>query len=145
MPHIYDNYSDEQIIEQIKLFEADKAEADGNIKFAKNVLLERKQEEISAALQAKTEPFGAVSQVIGDQKVTFTTPKKVEWDQEGLGGAYRQMIADGAKPEEYVQAEFKIKEDAYKNWPSDIKEYFEPFRTVKSGPVAIKIEAAKEK
>lgn len=145
MTELYDNQSDEQLIDTINELKSQKDKITKDIKFAENVLLDRKRDEIALALGKKTEPFGAVSEEIGGQKVTFTTKKEVDWNQEGLAQNYRQMILDGANPSEYVQAEFKIKEDAYKNWPSDIKEFFEPHRTVKAGSVSIKIEPIKEK
>lgn len=143
-PNIYDNQSDEQIIGIIVDLKSQKESISKEIKLAENVLVERKQKDIAAALNQKEEPFGSVSERIGDQKVTFNTKKEVEWDQAGLATNYKQMIIDGANPSEYIDAEFKIKENAYKNWPSDIKKFFEPHRTVKAGPVSVKIEPAKE-
>lgn len=145
MPTIYDNQSDEQIIAIINDLKSQKDVVTKDIKFAENILLDRKKDDIAAALRQKPEPFGSVSEKIGDQKVTFNTKKEVDWDQKGLAANYKQMILDGADPSEYIQAEFKIKEDAYKNWPSDIKEFFEPHRTVRAGTVSIKIEPIKEK
>lgn len=145
MTNAYHNQNDEQIVATINLLKGEQGEIKKSIKIAENELVNRKQLEITQALQKKPEPFGAVSEVIGNDKVTFTTPKKVDWDQDGLSSAYRQMIADGTEPSEYIQAEFKIKEGAYKNWPSHIKEFFAPYRTVKSGPVSIKIEPTKDK
>lgn len=145
MPNIYDNRSDEEVIGIINDLKGNRDAITKDIKFAENVLIERKTVEIAAALKEKDEPFGVVSQKIGDNVVKFDTKKEVSWEQDGLRGAYKQMILDGANPEEYVQAEFKIKEAAYKNWPSDIKSYFEHFRTVKAGSVSVKIELAKEK
>lgn len=145
MPTIYDNQSDEQIIEAIKELKSSKDAITKDIKVAENALIERKQAEIDEALGQKPDPFGDVSQVIGDSKIKFTTKKEVSWDQAGLAANYKQMILDGQEPSEYIQAEFKIAENAYKNWPSDIKEFFEPHRTVKAGNVTVKIEPVKEK
>lgn len=141
----YHNNPDEAIIEDILSLEAQIATLESNVKIAKNNLLERRRAQLDEALRAKKEPFGAVSTEIANQKVTFTTPKKVTWDQGGLKKLAAQMIADGADPEEYITIEYKIKEDAYKNWPSNLKEYFEPHRTVTPGNVSIKIEPLKEK
>lgn len=145
MPSIYDNTPDEGIIDDILNFEDEVEQATKKLKLAKAALLDRKQTEIASALSQKPEPFGAVSQQIANQKVTFTTPKKVEWDQEGLKQLQDQMIKDGADPAEYITVELKVKEDAYKNWPSNLKEYFEPHRTVTPGNVAVKVEPIKEK
>lgn len=146
MPNIYDNASDDQIVNTILDLEGQQEQLKSQISVAKNAILERKQSDIDTALAQKPEPFGAASVVIGNQKVTFTTPKKVEWDQDGLAQLYAQIAAD---PEEnvaeYISVEYKVKEDAYKNWPSNLKEAFQPHRTVKPGTVAIKIEPVKGK
>lgn len=144
MPNIYDNASDDQIVNTILDLEEQIANLTSQKKVAQNSLLERMQTEIDAALAKKPEPFGAASVVVGNQKVTFTTPKKVDWDQDGLAEMHKQIAAD---PEEnvddYIAVEYKVKEDAYKNWPSNLKEAFQPYRTVKPGNVAIKIEPVK--
>lgn len=141
----YHNITDESLVEDIIAEEAKKAEIESKIKLAKNELLDRRDAELKEALRQKKEPFGAVSAEIGTQKVTFTTPKKVEWNQEGLAAIHKEMTQDGADPSEYMTVEYKIKEDAYKNWPSNLKEYFEPHRTVTPGNISIKIEPIKEK
>lgn len=139
------NISDEELVADIKAIEDGIKEQTSNLKIAKEALFNRKQAAIAEALAQKPEPFGAVSEQIGSDKVTFTTPKKVEWDQDGLKQLHDRMIADGADPLEYMTVEYKVKEDAYKNWPSNLKEYFEPHRTVTPGNVSIKIEPAKVK
>lgn len=145
-PNHLHNVTDEALIETILSLEEAAKLAESEVKKAKAVLLERKQQEIVTALRQKAEPFGAVSQIIGDMKITFTTPKKVEWDQEGLAELYVQIAADPDEDvREYIGVEYKVKEEAYKNWPSNLKGSFEPLRTLKSGTVSIKIEPAKEK
>lgn len=145
MTNIYDNTPDEGVIASILAIEAEAAEVKSRLTMAKNVLVERKAADIAEALKQKKEPFGAVSQNIGDKKVTFTTPKKVEWSQDGLKALWNQMIADGADPSEYIVVDYTVKEDAYKNWPTNLKEYFEPHRTVTPGNIAVKIDDAKAK
>lgn len=141
----YHNASDENVINDIKSLDQQIKDLTSTKKIAQQTLLERRGNEIEDALKKKTEPFGSVSTVIGTDKVTFTTPKKVEWAQPGMKALHDQMIADGADPLEYMQVEYSVKEDAYKNWPSNLKEHFEPLRTVTPGNISIKIEPAKEK
>ena len=138
--------SDEDLVSEILSLQAEADEADLKVKRAKNELLERKAKEIKIALMQKDEPFGAVSQIIGANKVTMTTPKKVVWSQEGLAELYAQIAADKDEDvNEYITIEYKVSESAYKNWPSPLKATFEPNRTVTPGNVANKIEPAKEK
>lgn len=145
-PNHLHNVTDEGLIETILALEEAAKIAESEVKKVKLILLERKQKDVAAALKQKPEPFGAVSQIIGDMKVTITTPKKVEWNQEGLATLYAQIAADPDEDvREYIGVEYKVKEDAYKNWPSNLKETFEPHRTLKSGTVSLKIEPAKEK
>lgn len=142
----YHNSSDEQIVNEVKSLDDQIKELSSQKKVAQEALLERKQSEIAAALAQKPEPFGAVSAQIGEDKVTFTTPKKVDWDQKGLASLYAQIASDPEENvSEYITVEYKIKEDAYKNWPSNLKETFEPYRTVTPGNIAIKIEPVKGK
>ena len=145
-PNQYHNVTDEALVDTIIALDEAATKADAELKKAKSVFLERKQQEISIALKQKAEPFGSVSQVVGDYKVTITTPKKVEWNQDGLAKLYADIAADPEENvQEYITVEYKVKEDAYKNWPSNLKQTFEPLRTLKTGSVAIKIEASKEK
>lgn len=140
------NITEEELVADVKAIEEDIKSRTSDLKIAREALIERKKSDIVSALAQKPEPFGAVSQQIGEDKVTFTTPKKVDWDQEGLATLYNQISSD---PEEnvsdYITVEYKVKEDAYKNWPSNLRETFEPYRTVTPGNVAVKIEPAKAK
>jgi hypothetical protein len=143
---VHDNLSDDELVDVIQLYKQESDTADTKYKRAVNTLIARKQQDISSALQQKPEPFGAVSQPIGGMKVTFTTPKKVKWDQKKLADLHAQISSDpDENVEDYITTEFKVSEDAYKAWPAPIKQHFEPARTVEPGSVSVKIEAPKEK
>ncbi len=144
-PNTFHNMPDNMLIESILALEEASKNADIELKRAKNELLERKKSEIKIALAQKAEPYGSVSAVVGAYKISYTTPKKVEWEQEGLAELYKQIAADPDEdPREYIKTEYKVSEDAYKNWPTNLKASFEPHRTVKTGSVSIKIEPVKE-
>lgn len=87
---------------------------------------------IAGAYKEKGESFGAVSFKDTGLKLTFTTPKKVEYNQEGLAILY----AEGAP----VDVEYNIKEVVFKDLDKAGKEAIIPYRTVKSGKMTIKIE-----
>lgn len=141
----YDNFSDEMLIEAINGLESEAQEATLRVKRAKNALLERKAKDIKIALMQKTEPFGSVTQNIGGFKVTYNTPKKVEWRQDLLADIYAQIKADPNEcVEDYIELEYNVPESKYKNFPTNIRSAFLPARTVMPGNVSVKIEVAKE-
>lgn len=98
----------------------------------KTLLAQSYSTQLVAQYKLKPEPFGVVSFLEGDYKVSFTTPKKVEYDQEGLA-----KLAKLGAP---VDVEYSVKETVYKSLDDAGKEAFMPYRTVKPGSVSIKIE-----
>lgn len=96
-------------------------------------------EKFNQMLGDKAEPFGSVSFTFGEFGVTYTSPKKVTWDQKELA-ALRKKIAEHEDPDAYIKAEYDVSETAYKNWPEDIKAAFLPARSVSNGKATIKIE-----
>lgn len=89
-------------------------------------------ENIAVAYKEKSEPFGTVSFTHNDLKITFDTPKKVSWDQEGLAELYKE----GAP----VKVEYGVSETLYKELNDAGKAAFMPYRTVKPGTTSVKIE-----
>lgn len=83
---------------------------------------------------------GTIDFTIDGVKVKHDVPKRVEWDQAQLAGIRERIIAGNADPGEYMATTYKVKETAYKNWPSFIREIFEPARTVKHGQPKITFE-----
>lgn len=101
-------------------------------KLAKDEIIRRESNNLAAALRNKTEPFGTVNL----NGVKFTVPKKVEWDQVALADLYKEI---GETAHEYMDVSYKVREAAFKNWPSAIQESFIPARTVKPGSITIEI------
>lgn len=91
------------------------------------------QFDLSAAYKEKGEPFGVVNFINGEYKVSFTTPKKVEWDQVGL----KELAQLGAP----VSVEYGLSETLFKALDKDGQDAFMPYRTVKPGSISIKVEA----
>lgn len=83
---------------------------------------------IADALKQKEEPFGVVHFTEGDFKVSFTTPKKVEYDQKGL-----EKLKEKGFP---VKVKYDVSEAIYKELYVD----FIPYRTVMPGKVSVKLE-----
>lgn len=69
--------------------------------------------------------------------------KKVEWDQAALAGLHSKITAQGDDPSEYLKVSYGVDERAYTAWPSHIRASFEPARTVRPGPLTIKLTPAK--
>lgn len=138
------NLSDAEIIEHFLEAEADKAAADLACKKLKNELLNRKAAELKAAYDKKPEPFGVVNLPVAGKNVKIDVPKKIEWQQDKLEEVWNQILADGANPKDYIKVEYAVSETAFKCWGDNLKAYFIPARTVKSGNPSLKIEEAKE-
>lgn len=136
--------SDKELIEHLETAEADKTAADLAARKLKNELLNRKRAELDAAYRGKPEPYGIVNLTIEGKTIKIDTVKVIEWDQAQLEGLWKQIIADGAEPKEYISVEYKVSEALYKTWGANIKAFFEPARTVKARAPSVKIIEEKE-
>lgn len=88
--------------------------------------------------------FGTTRFIDGDVTVVADLPKKVDWDQVGLGRLVERIKADGDDPREYVDISFKVPERKYAAWPSHIRSSFETARTVKTGAPSFKLMINRE-
>jgi hypothetical protein len=87
----------------------------------------------AAARRAEGKDTGTIRLDDGEVTVITDLPKKVEWDQAGLGGMVARIRAAGDDPAEYVETTFRVSERKYAAWPTAIREGFEAARTVKPG------------
>lgn len=85
------------------------------------------------ARRAEGKDTGAVRLQDGPVTVVAELPKRVDWDQAMLAGLVERIRADGADPAEYVDISFSVPERNYTAWPTDIRQEFEPARTVRTG------------
>ena len=76
---------------------------------------------------------GAVRFADGDVTVVADLPKRVEWDQGILAGIVERIRASNRDPADYVETIIKVPERRYAAWPKDIRQEFEPARTVRTG------------
>ena len=136
--------SDAELNEHLLAAEADEASIKTAIKKLKNELLSRNADIIKSMYAKKPEPFGIVNLAIGGKTIKIDTPKKVEWEQNQLEKLWNQISSDGADPKQYIKVEYKVSESLYKTWGDNIKSYFAPARTVKSGNPSIEITEIKE-
>ncbi len=86
-----------------------------------------------AARQAAGKDTGTIRFDDGAVTVIADLPKRVDWDQAMLAGLVERIQADGADPAEYVDIGFSVPERKYTAWPKDIRQEFEPARTVRTG------------
>lgn len=96
----------------------------------KEEVIRRYNERLAAELRGKDEPFGTIKL----DGIKFTVPKKVDWDQSALANLYTEI---GDTAHEYMDVSYKVKEAAFKNWPSSIQDAFIPARTVRPGTINI--------
>jgi hypothetical protein len=74
----------------------------------------------------------------GDFTIVADLPKRVDWDQDKLAAMVARIRDAGDDPAQYVDIAIKVPERKYAAWPDNIREQFEPARTVRSG--ALKVE-----
>lgn len=82
--------------------------------------------------RAEGKDTGTVRLQDGAVTVVAELPKRVDWDQAMLAGLVERIRADGADPAEYVDISFSVPERKYTAWPKDIRQEFEPARTVRT-------------
>jgi hypothetical protein len=64
----------------------------------------------------------------------ITVGKNVAWDQDELDRVTTHIREQwGSNPADYINTKMTVSETAYNAWPTEIRELFEPARTVKPG------------
>lgn len=84
------------------------------------------------ARRAEGKDTGTVRLQDGPVTVVAELPKRVDWDQAMLANLVERIRADGADPAEYVDVCFSVPERKYTAWPKDLRQEFEPARTVRT-------------
>jgi hypothetical protein len=117
-----------------------KQDADERLRAAKNLcdwldgaIALKYGDQAQDARQVEGKATGTVRLQDGPVTVVAELPKRVDWDQALLAGLVERIRADGADPAEYVDIAFSVPERKYTAWPKDIRQEFEPARTVRSG------------
>lgn len=65
----------------------------------------------------------------GDYDIEINVQKKIDWDQDLLRAAEKQIKEWGDNTEEYMSITRKVSESAWKSWPTRLKEMFADART----------------
>lgn len=131
----------ELIFARMKELKDQKDEITQEEKTLNGELAKRYASDIAKGLKEKDEPYGAVTvDCHDDYKLTFTTPKKVTWDQTKLAALYAEIRTGGENPLDYMKIEYDVPESKFKAWPEAIKLAFVGARTIQPGTIAIKIE-----
>lgn len=89
-------------------------------------------EQAQEARRAEGKDTGTIRLQDGPVTVVAELPKRVVWDQAMLADLVERIRADGADPAEYVDIAFSVPERKYTAWPKDIRQEFEPARTVRT-------------
>lgn len=101
------------------------------VALAEEAIISANKEAIDKELSKRETPTGTVS--IDNVKITY--PKRVEWNQDMIANLYKEI---GETASEYIDVSYKVKEKEYGSWGENIKQCFEPARTVKVGKPTIK-------
>jgi hypothetical protein len=90
---------------------------------------------IQGAFQRARKDTGTVNLEVDRVAVKVTRGKTVKWDQSLLFAIFKRIQAAGDDPNAYIQAEtqYKVSENAFKEWPDAVKNVFMPARTVTPG------------
>ena len=75
----------------------------------------------------------------GDFTIVTDLPKRVDWDQDKLAAMVEHIRNAGDDPAQYVDVTIKVPERKYAAWPDNIREQFEPARTVRPGALKVEI------
>ena len=89
--------------------------------------------------QAAGKDTGTIRFDDGDFTVVADLPKRVDWDQDKLAAMVARIRDAGDNPAQYVDIAIKVPERKYAAWPDNIREQFEPARTVRSGALKVEI------
>ena len=135
--------SDVDLLQNIMNAEASQKQAASELKRLKAELINRTEEKVSHLYSEKDEPYGDVSFEAFGQKIKFSRPKKVEWNQDMLKSIGEQIVADGGNLSDYIDIEYNVPESKWKAWGQNIRAYFMDARTVSAGNMAVKIEESK--
>jgi hypothetical protein len=115
------------------------------IKNRMNLALDKKFSDQATKLRIQAgKDTGIVNIHVGNFIVKADLPKKPEWDQAKLKESLKTIEEWGGYIDEYVTTEYKVSEAKYKAWPTQIRECFEPARTLKTGKPTYTIERKKE-
>ena len=94
--------------------------------------------------RAEGKDTGMVRLQDGQVTVVAELPKRIDWDQAMLAGLVERIRADGADPAEYVDITLSVPERKYTAWPTDIRQEFEPARTVRTGKPKFRLQLGEE-
>lgn len=135
-------------IEQIALLLEDVAELKSHAKRADdhlyNAMRLRFADSAAEARRSKGTDTGTVRINDGDYVIVADLPKKIFWDQTGLGQVESQLAQMGEPPADYISIKRDVSERAYSAWPASLRKMFDPFRTVDVGKPTFKLEARKK-
>jgi hypothetical protein len=96
-------------------------------------------EPIADAYKADGKDCGTVHIIAEGFDLTCDRAKRVDWNQEILSSAGDKIAETGDNPLEYLDRKLSVSESKFNAWPAHIRAVFEPARTVRPGPLTIKL------
>lgn len=109
-----------------------------------------KRQSIDAALVQKyTEKNALLREMLGKEtgvinfqdeglQVVADQPKKIEWDQDKLSDIAQTIRDQGEDPTEFLDITYKVPERSYNAWSDELRQTFDPARTLVLGKPAYK-------
>lgn len=105
-----------------------------------NTALEQRYgEQARQSLQESGRDFGVTHIDDGALQVTYELPKRVSWDQKRLAEMAERIAAAGENVSDFIDVDYSVSENRYKNWPTALREQFETARTVKPGKPSFRL------
>jgi hypothetical protein len=98
------------------------------------------EDQIFAQLQGQVKPQGATTVQHNGHKITVTIPMRPSWDKAKLLEIAARIKAHGDDPEQYMSFEPSVSEKSFNAWPDQIKQVFQPARTIKPGKRKIEVK-----
>ncbi len=105
-----------------------------------SALAESVSQDVSAQLADKDYGCGTANIQTDSFKLKVVISKDVKYDQAKLADLFDKIKESGDDPFEYIKVKYDVSETAYKNWPSNIRQAFEPARTVEPSKPKITFE-----
>ncbi len=135
---------DDLPLDQIAMLLEDVSETKAALKAADDALAasltRRFADRADAMRRAAGKMTGRVALMDGDFIIRADLPKRVEWNEEALISAERQLAEMGEPVGEYIKVKRTVAESAFERWPSSLRAIFEPARTLGVGRASFTIE-----
>lgn len=91
------------------------------------------KDEIERRLKPLANDYGTFERCVDNVNFKIVRGKNISWDNKALEDLYFRIESDNADASLYIKrkVEYSVSENAYKEWPDELKEIFNVARTEK--------------